>query len=133
LTKPDITDFITQNIIGKNTTAWEIENTTPIPTTGEIGLLKQLDVFDKYVFDQMLTSGNAEGYFGQFYINDLVKGEKYETVLLLNSTAQDIVGAWGAYAHEAMLKQYFRDKGIPMAATWNMKIVDYPFPLSKLF
>ena len=87
----------------------------------------------------MKQPGNAEGYFGQFYINAINKKEtdqpysSYQTVLLLNSTSQSIVGAWGAYAHEAMLKQYLRDQNIPMAATWDVKISDSPFPLSKLF
>ena len=137
---------------------WKREGSIAIPTTGATDLLSSLDVFDQYVFDCMQSGSCKEdlygqgaynedkidtGYFGQFYISDLKPLELYQTVLLLNSTSQTAVGAWGAYAHEAILKQYLNDyakdndptgdKKIKPAGTWNMTITDVPFPLAQLF
>ena len=34
-------------------------------------------------------------------------------VCLLNATTKDAVGAWGAMAHESILKQYLKDANVP--------------------
>jgi hypothetical protein len=53
---------------------------------------------------------------------------------LLNTTSYVAAGAWGAVAHEAILNQYLKDKDTnKIVKNIKLKIVDAPFPLSKIF
>ena len=127
-----IKGFIENHVVAGNSTAWNIQGSTPIKTrTGYADLLGEVQQFDDYVFDQMKATNT--NYFGQFYVNQIQPMDKYQVVCLLNATTKDTVGAWGAFAHESILKQYLNDASMPPASTWNMTIVDQPFPLSKLF
>ena len=108
--------------------------------TPEMDFLKSFAEFDDHIFKK--SQANGETYFGQFYIANLQKEKKeYAISMLLNSTSQDIVGTWGAFAHETILKQYLRDnfnlagseEEWSPPTTWNLTITNQPFPLSKLF
>jgi hypothetical protein len=75
-------------------------------------------------------SGHAP-FYGQFYVNGLnAASAGYSGSLILNSTSQAVVGAWGAFAHVAFLRHYLLANTIDVD---NMKVslVDAPFPVSK--
>lgn len=53
-------------------------------------------------------------------------------VLLLNTTSQSTVGAWGALAHKAMLADYLTQKGrITKPTDLTFKVTNRPFPINK--
>lgn len=53
-------------------------------------------------------------------------------VLLLNSTSQSVVGAYGATAHKAMLADYLTVNGYTTKEEpLKLKITNRPFPINK--
>ena len=129
----DITSFMNSQWRGINSTGVDIiEPSIPINTTK--GIEDQVSQLDEYVFD-LVQNGHAPMY-GQFFVNKLnkeVDGVKngYSSVLLLNATSQTIPGAWGAYAHEAILRDYLSTAGTSNYADMKLKIIDQPLPISK--
>jgi hypothetical protein len=81
------------------------------------------------------NSGHAP-YYGQLYVNSLndaaaiATGQYYSAVLLLNTTSQSVPGAWGAFAHTAILRHYLKSEG-KLADTFSLSLVDQPFPISR--
>lgn len=68
--------------------------------------------------------------YGQFFVNDIDSDNSYyQGVVLVNTTAQSVTGAWGAYANEIFLRQYLSDQGM-LGDSMTLTFVDQPFPLS---
>jgi hypothetical protein len=108
-----------------------------IPTLDVFKTIKQLD---DYVFDQVENNG-AGTQWCSIYVDEMFTGTnafgsrtKYSSVLLLNATAQAVVGAFGPQVYTAYLKDYLiRNTLIPADAALNVTFVDNGLPISKQF
>jgi len=59
---------------------------------------------------------------------------KYSSVLLLNATAQAVVGAFAPQVYTAYLKDYLiRNTLVPADAALNVTFVDHGLPISRAF
>lgn len=91
--------------------------------------------YDEEIF-KLKNTKNLEfpaPYYGQMYIDNIQRGSRYDIVLLLNTTSQSVVGAYGALAHKAILTDYLKFKGkITNASDLKFNLINSPFPISRI-